>query len=161
MKQIQQIPAQAVVKVSTKFGACCLWEIKGLKEGTILDGVYNPANKAFDFVFNGEDAMLWIGEDGELISLGEGQKHKYMMLDRLLSDCKYFIKTGPNVRNLYFPNIARHMKEMRMYWDELNIKPKWLSYEQIGRLEHKMNQQLTINNRYIKKRVHKLFKNKH
>lgn len=161
MEQIQQIPAKAIVKVSTKFGACCLLEIKGLKEGTILDGTYNPSNKAFDFTFEGEDAMLWIGEDGELVCLGEGQEHKYMILGRLLSDCKYFIKTGPNVRNLYFPNIARHTKEMRMYWKELNIKPEWLSYEQIGKLEHKMNQQLTINNRYIKKRVHNLFKNRH
>lgn len=44
-----KIPAKARVEVSTRFGACCLWEIKGLKEGTILDGVYNPANKALDW----------------------------------------------------------------------------------------------------------------
>lgn len=111
-----KIPAKARVEVSTRFGACCLWEIKGLKEGTILDGVYNPANKAFDFTYNGEDAMLWIGEDGVLVSLGEGQEHKYMMLDRLLQDCKYFLWISTSVRSLYFPSIARHMKEMRMYW---------------------------------------------
>lgn len=98
--EVKKIPAKAIVKVSTSFGACCLWEIKGLKEGTILDGVYNPANKAFDFTFNGEDAMLWIGENGKLVSLGEGQQHKYMMLDRLLQDCKYFIMMSPSVRNL-------------------------------------------------------------
>lgn len=151
MEEIKQIPAKAIVKVSTKFGACCLWEIKGLKEGTILDGVYNPANKAFDFTFNGEDAMLWIGEDGKLVSLGEGQEHKYMMLDRLLQDCKYFLWMSPSVRSLYFPSIARHMFEMRQYWKELNIKPEWLSYKQIGKLEHKMNQQLTRANRKHKK----------
>lgn len=37
MEEIKQIPAKAIVKVSTKFGAYCLWEIKGLKEGIILD----------------------------------------------------------------------------------------------------------------------------
>lgn len=153
MEEIKQIPAKAVVKVSTKFGACCLWEIKGLKEGTILDGVYNPANKAFDFTFNGEDAMLWIGEDGKLVSLGEGQEHKYMMLDRLLQDCKYFLWMSPSVRSLYFPSIARHMFEMRQYWKELNIKPEWLSYKQIGKLEHKMNQLLTRENRKHNKQL--------
>lgn len=153
MEEIKQIPAKAIVKVSTKFGACCLWEIKGLKEGTILDGVYNPANKAFDFTFNGEDAMLWIGEDGKLVSLGEGQEHKYMVLDRLLQDCKYFLWFSPSVRSLYFPSIARHMFEMRQYWKELNIKPEWLSYKQIGKLEHKMNQLLTRENRKHKKQL--------
>lgn len=162
MKEYDKIPAQAVVEVTTSWGRTCLREIgRDLKEGTVLDGYYYPVSKAFDFNWKGEGAMLWIGDNGRLVSLGEGQEHKYMMLGRLLSDCKYFIKTGPNVRNLYFPNIARHTKEMRMYWKELNIKPEWLSYEQIGKLEHKMNQQLTINNRYIKKRVHKLFKNRH
>lgn len=151
MEKNKQIPAQAIVKVSTRFGACCLWEIKGLKEGTILDGTYNPANKAFDFTFQGEDAMLWIGEDGELVSLGEGQKHKYMMLDRLLLDCEYFIKQTPVERGLYYQSIARHMKMMRMYWKALNIKPKWLTYRQIGKLEHKMNQKLTRNNRRQKR----------
>lgn len=153
MEEIKQIPAQAIVKVSTTFGASCLMEIKGLKEGTILDGLYCPINKAFDFTFRGEDAMLWIGEDGELVSLGEGQKHKYMMLSRLLLDCEYFIKQFPCVRGLYFPSIARHMFEMRQYWLELNIKPKWLSFAQIGKLEHKMNQQLTRENRKRKKHL--------
>lgn len=151
MEEIKQIPAQALVKVTTDFGKWCLWEIKGLKEGMVLDGMYNPKNKAFDFTFKGQDAMLWIGQNGVLVSLGEGQKHKYMMLNRLLLDCEYFIKQIPAVRGLYYPSIARHMKEMRLYWRELNIKPEWLTLAQIGKLEHKMNQRLTRDNRRRKK----------
>lgn len=64
---IQTIKATARVKVLTEFGKWCLCEIRGLKEGTILEGKYNPVNKAFDFSYNGEDAMLWIGQNGELI----------------------------------------------------------------------------------------------
>lgn len=149
--KIKQIPAKALVKVTTDFGKWCLWEIKGLKEGTVLDGMYNPRNKAFDFTFKGQDAMLWIGQNGELVSLGEDQPHKYMMLNRLLLDCKYFIKQHPSARILYYPDIARHMFEMRTLWNNLNIKPKWLSYKQIGKLEHKMNQELTKANRNNKK----------
>ena len=65
---IKTIKAKAIVKVSTEMGYLCLAEIRGLKEGTVLEGRYNPINKAFDFTFNGQDAMLWIGQNGELIS---------------------------------------------------------------------------------------------
>ena len=58
---------KAVVKVSTEFGKHCLDEIRGLKEGTILEGWYNTKNKAFDINYKGQDAMLWIGQNGELI----------------------------------------------------------------------------------------------
>lgn len=144
------IPAQAVVEVKTEFGEHCLWEIKGLKEGVVLEGRFNPLNKSFDFSFNGQDAMLWIGQNGRLVSLGEGQEHKYMMLGRLLSDCKYFLR-NPYERHLYFPSIARHCKEMRQYWLDLNLKPEWLSYKQIGKLEHKMNRMKTKLDRQLKK----------
>ena len=59
--------AKARVKVFTEKGYCLLAEIRGLKEGTELEGRYNPRNKAFDFFFNGQDAVLWIGENAELI----------------------------------------------------------------------------------------------
>lgn len=116
MKEYDKIPAQAVVEVTTSWGRTCLREIgRDLKEGTVLDGYYYPVSKAFDFNWKGEGAMLWIGDNGRLVSLGEGQKHKYMMLGRLLSDCKYFIR-NPYERHLYFQSIARHCKEMRQHW---------------------------------------------
>lgn len=150
MKEYDKIPAQAVVEVTTSWGRTCLREIgRDLKEGTVLDGYYYPVSKAFDFNWKGEGAMLWIGDNGRLVSLGEGQKHKYMMLSRMLSDCKYFLRY-PYWRHLYFPSIARHCKEMRQYWLELNIKPEWLSYKQIGRIEHKMNRMKTKLDRQLK-----------
>lgn len=63
---MKRIKAKAVVNVQTEFGRHCLYEIKGLKEGEILEGLYNPKNNAFDFYWNGEGAMLWIGQNGEL-----------------------------------------------------------------------------------------------
>lgn len=150
MKEYDKIPAQAVVEVTTSWGRNCLREIgRDLKEGTVLDGYYYPVSKAFDFNWKGEGAMLWIGDNGRLVSLGEGQKHKYMILGRMLSDCKYFLRY-PYWLHLYFPSIARHCKEMRQYWLELNIKPEWLSYKQIGRIEHKMNRMKTKLDRQLK-----------
>lgn len=61
------IRAKVRVKIYTEFGKCCLAEIRGLKDGTELEGVINPRNNAFDFKWNGQDAMLWIGHNGELI----------------------------------------------------------------------------------------------
>lgn len=150
MKEYDKIPAQAVVEVTTSWGRTCLREIRrDLKEGMVLDGYYYPVSKAFDFNWKGEGAMLWIGDNGRLVSLGEGQKHKYMMLGRLLSDCEYFLR-NPYMRHLYFPSIAGHCKEMRQLWLELNIKPEWLSYKQIGKLEHKMNRMKTKLDRQLK-----------
>ena len=44
---IKTIKAKAIVKVSTEMGYWCLAEIRGLKEGTVLEGRYNPINKLF------------------------------------------------------------------------------------------------------------------
>lgn len=63
----KSVKAKARVKVFTDFGYWCLAEIRGLKEGTELEGRYNPVNNAFDFIWHGQDAMLWIGQNGELI----------------------------------------------------------------------------------------------
>lgn len=64
----ERVKAKARVKVTTDFGYWCLAEIRGLKEGTELEGVYNPRNKAFDFSWHGQDAMLWVGQNAELIT---------------------------------------------------------------------------------------------
>lgn len=65
---VKRVKAKARVKVITEFGKWCLMEIRGLKEGTELEGSYNPRNKAFDFSWNGQDAMLWVGQNAELIT---------------------------------------------------------------------------------------------
>lgn len=62
-----QVRAKARVKVMEEIGKHCLHEIKGLKEGDEVEGLYTPLNKAFDFTWHGEDAMLWIGCNAEII----------------------------------------------------------------------------------------------
>ena len=62
------IKVKVRVKVFTEFGKWCLFEIRWLKEGTELEGRFNPRNNAFDFTWNGEDAMLWVGHNAEVIT---------------------------------------------------------------------------------------------
>lgn len=59
--------AKVKVRIITKTGAYCLKEIKGLEENTIIEGTYNPKNKSFKFIHNEQNAILWIGENAELI----------------------------------------------------------------------------------------------
>ena len=112
MKEYDKIPAQAVVEVTTSWGRTCLREIgRDLKEGTVLDGYYYPVSKAFDFYWKGEDVMLWIGDNGRLVSLGEGQKHKYMMLCFVvyypIASTSFAIHTSDTSISRASPGIAR------------------------------------------------------
>lgn len=63
-----RIVVKVRVKIYTKFGKYCLSEIRGLKEGAELEGILNPVNMAFDFKWKGEDAMLWVGHNAEVLS---------------------------------------------------------------------------------------------
>lgn len=56
---------QAVIKISTKQGRYGLEEINGLTEGDIVRGQYNPKNKSISFDWNGQPAMVFIGENAE------------------------------------------------------------------------------------------------
>lgn len=64
---VESVKARVRVKVTTETGRYCLREIHGLKEGAILEGRYCPINKSFDFVWDGEPAMLWVGDNAELV----------------------------------------------------------------------------------------------
>ena len=33
-----------------------------------IEGWYNKQNKAFDFTYKGQDAMLWVGQNCELVN---------------------------------------------------------------------------------------------
>lgn len=58
--------AYAIVHVFTDFGRHCLSEIDGLKEGMILRGYSVVSNDSFEFTWNGQDAVLWLGENASL-----------------------------------------------------------------------------------------------
>ena len=57
---------KAIIKVLTEEGKYLLREIHGLKEGDIVEGYYHR-NGAFDFKHNGQDAVVWIGINAELL----------------------------------------------------------------------------------------------
>lgn len=66
-------------------------------------------------------------------------KFNYMMLSRLESDCKYFLGYGGrSERVLWAGSVEEQISEMKKLWNELEVKPEWLTMEQINDYEAKM-----------------------
>lgn len=60
-------------------------------------------------------------------------RHWYMMLDRLRSDCEYWLHAGDKCnRHLWAGEPGAQIKEMRRIWRLLPIKPLWLTWEGIN-----------------------------
>lgn len=58
------------------------------------------------------------------------QKHLYMMLDRLIQDCKYYAMTKFD-RHLWAGNPQDHESAMREAYNKLSIKPEWCTEKQL------------------------------
>ena len=67
-------------------------------------------------------------------------RFSYMMLDRLKSDCEYYLVNG--VRNakhsLWAHDEQAQIDKMRELYDSLTIKPEWLTMEQIDEYAARM-----------------------
>ena len=73
--------------------------------------------------------------------LNNDNKFKYMLLGRLLRDCKYFID-NPSIKHLWAGNISEQIETMKALYNSFDItdKPTWINLLIID----------TYNNRMIK-----------
>lgn len=70
-------------------------------------------------------------------------KFNYMMLDRLRSDCDYYLGYGNRNKNrLYYEDEAKHIVEMKKLHDSFpdGEKPEWLTYDEILNYEKLMKE---------------------
>ena len=66
-------------------------------------------------------------------------KHQYMLLNRMQSDCEYFLNHGNgNAKRLYMGDVKKQIAEMKKIWNNLKEKPEWLSMEEINDYEKQM-----------------------
>ena len=66
-------------------------------------------------------------------------RFNYMMLDRLKSDCEYYLGYGGrNAKSLWAHDEQKQVDKMREIYDSLKIKPKWLTIEQINEYAARM-----------------------
>ena len=67
-------------------------------------------------------------------------RYNYMMLDRLKSDCEYYLVNGcRNAKHsLWAHDEQAQIDKMRELYDSLTIKPEWLTMEQIDEYAARM-----------------------
>lgn len=72
------------------------------------------------------------------------QQFDYMFLSRLISDCEYYLGSGSrNPKYLWAGNEIEHIKLMKDNYNNLAIKPEWISYEQVLKYEKELLTELT------------------
>lgn len=67
--------------------------------------------------------------------------YRYMLLDRLRTDCNYFLGNGNrNEKNLWAGNVEDHINVMKELWHSFSLeeKPEWLTLEQIDQYAAQM-----------------------
>ena len=77
-------------------------------------------------------------------------KFRYMMLDRMRSDCEYYLGNGNRyAKNLWAGNEVDHIANMKALWNSFpeDGKPEWLPYEKILEYEKEMCPQATLSDR--------------
>ena len=63
----------------------------------------------------------------------------YALLDRCLSDCKYFLGNGNRYEGcLWGHTVERHIAKMKELYNQLEIKPEWLTMLDIENYEKQM-----------------------
>ena len=66
-------------------------------------------------------------------------RFNYMLLDRLKSDCEYYLRYGGrNAKSLWAKDEQKQINKMRELYDSLPIKPEWLTREQIDEYAARM-----------------------
>lgn len=77
------------------------------------------------------------------------RKYNYMMLDRLRTDCDYFLDNGNGfLGHLYYKDVNKHIEEMKKIYGSFSEqeKPEWISLQDIENYKEKMNEKLKERN---------------
>lgn len=79
-------------------------------------------------------------EQADAQSATNDHSYEYMLLDRLRSDCEYFLGTGETAENnhLCAGNPEAQIKKMQELYDMLPEKPEWLTQEDINQYAQQM-----------------------
>lgn len=67
------------------------------------------------------------------------EQFKYMLLNRLQTDCKYFLGAGNrHEKYLWGETVEMHIEFMYIIYYSLKVKPEWLTEKQIDEYLTKM-----------------------
>ena len=103
------------------------------KQKDYLFKAIKDAEKASSFMVEKGDL-----EDYKTIKQEIDDKNQYTLLGRLKSDCDYYLGWGNrNVEHLYYHNEKKHIESMKEIYENLTVKPKWLTEDRIEEYEHR------------------------
>lgn len=90
-------------------------------------------------------------EKRQEVSVEEGQekpvveegkfRHSYMLLGRLVEDCRYYLESHGGEEQLWAKNVEKQIQFMRGLWESMDEKPQWLTQEQLEYYASRMLQE--------------------
>lgn len=72
-----------IVKAFTEAGKYALDEIKGIKEGDIVNGDYNSKNNSVSIALSGKEAVLFIGENCKMTKSSKSEVERTNALSKI------------------------------------------------------------------------------
>lgn len=58
-------------------------------------------------------------------------RHSYMLLGRMVEDCKYYLENHGSEEQLWAKNVEEQIQAMKGFWYSLDEKPQWLTEEEL------------------------------
>lgn len=121
--------------------------IDNLKKMDLWDGKDETFKDAVEKYYSILDTQSKLKNEGTILSEeqlreeADSPEFKYQLLDRLKSDCEYFLKAGNrNEKHLWAGNVDDQIAKMKELWNSLEEKPEWISMEDIDNYEKEMKQ---------------------
>ncbi len=85
------------------------------------------------------DMLLKPGNNKKIEESNDEQEYEYMLLDRLRSDCDYYLGSGNRQdKFLWAGNVDGQIAKMRELYHKLKVKPDWISMKDIDNYAKKM-----------------------
>lgn len=85
---------------------------------------------------------VFVEEGREKPVLDEGKvRHSYMLLGRLVEDCKYYLDSHGSEEQLWAKSVEEQIQTMKGFWYSLDEKPQWLTEEQLEDYASRMLQE--------------------
>lgn len=123
--------------------------VDNLKKMDLWDGKDETFKDAVEKYYSILDTQSKLKNEGTILSEeqlkeeADSPEFKYQLLDRLKSDCEYFLKAGNrNEKHLWAGNVDDQIAKMKELWNSLEEKPEWLSMEDIENYEKEMKQDI-------------------
>lgn len=106
----------------------------------IAERLFNDDYYAYRYSYRGFEIIEKLDHDEKRVReaiewvLGQGDSYRYRLLDRMRSDCDYYLGNGDRHGQYLWMTMdpQGHIDVMRALWDSFDEKPEWLTREKIN-----------------------------